>query len=144
LWLLLPDTGMPENELPGTRRPQSGDASPPIRRRTPMPWAQLLHRVFFISAMRCPRCSGAMVILAFLSDPPVFTRILRHLRLPTVPPPVAPARGSGAGDLWGLNPPREADLDDGSISLEVSDDCHRPLAWVPHPPDGLCEVRPPP
>ena len=110
-----------------------------------MAWAQLLHRVFFINALKCPRCSGAMVILAFLSDPHVVTRNLRHLRLPTLPPPVAPARGSRAGDLWGLKPPREADPDDGgSASVEVSDDCHRPQAWVPHPADGLCEVRRPP
>ena len=85
------------------------------------------------------------MILAFLSDPPVVTRILRHLRLPTVPPPVAPARESRAGDLWGLNPPPEADLDDAVVdSLEVREDCHRRPARGADPADGLCEVRPPP
>ena len=33
-----------------------------------------------------------MTVLAFISDPPAVERILRHLRLPTSPPPVAPAR----------------------------------------------------
>ncbi len=33
-----------------------------------------------------------MVVLAFLTDPSVVNKILRHLRLPTRPPPLAPAR----------------------------------------------------
>ncbi len=68
-------------------------------------------------------------------------RILCHLRLPTVPPPVVLARGSRVGDLWGFNPPREADLaDGGNVSLEVSEDCQPPQARVPNLPDGLCMV----
>jgi len=35
-----------------------------------------------------------MTVLAFISDPPAVERILHHLRLPTSPPPVAPARAS--------------------------------------------------
>ena len=35
-----------------------------------------------------------MVVLAFLSDPPVVERILRHLKLPSEPPHLAPARAS--------------------------------------------------
>ena len=35
-----------------------------------------------------------MTVLAFISDPPAVERILRHLTLPTSPPPVAPARAS--------------------------------------------------
>ena len=41
-----------------------------------------------------------MVILALISDPPVITKILQHLRLPTEPPPLAPVRAS-----WELQPP---------------------------------------
>jgi hypothetical protein len=33
-----------------------------------------------------------LVVFAFLTDPPVVRRILGHLHLPSVPPPVAPAR----------------------------------------------------
>jgi hypothetical protein len=33
-----------------------------------------------------------MVVLAFLTDPPVVSKILAHLGLPTAPPPLAPAR----------------------------------------------------
>jgi hypothetical protein len=41
-----------------------------------------------------------MVVLALISDPPVITKILQHLRLPTEPPPLAPVRAS-----WELQPP---------------------------------------
>ena len=33
-----------------------------------------------------------MVVLAFLTDPSVLRRILEHLKLPAIPPPLAPAR----------------------------------------------------
>jgi len=36
-----------------------------------------------------------MVVLAFLTDPEVISRILRHLGLPTSAPPVVKARSSG-------------------------------------------------
>jgi hypothetical protein len=70
-------------------------AAPSPARRTHLKWAQLLMRVFHLDALECPRCQSAMVILAFLSDPPVVRTILGHLKLPTAPPPVA-----GARDLW--------------------------------------------
>ncbi|MCK4303921.1 MAG: hypothetical protein KAY24_06760 [Candidatus Eisenbacteria sp.] len=55
---------------------------------------------FSIDALRCPRCATPMVVLALISDPPVITKILQHLRLPTEPPPLAPVRAS-----WELQPP---------------------------------------
>jgi hypothetical protein len=43
-----------------------------------------------------------MVVLALISDPPVVRKILGHLGLPTMPPPVAAARGmwEPEADLW--------------------------------------------
>ena len=64
----------------------SADRGP--RRR----WAQLLARVYEVHPLRCPACHGEMRILAFLTDPGVVRPILRHLRIPEHPPPVAPAR----------------------------------------------------
>ena len=139
------DMGTPEGKLAGAVHPESADSPPPVRRRVPMPWAQLLRRVFFVEALKCPRCSAAMVILAFLSDPPVVTRILRHLRLPTVPPPVAPARGNRCVDLWGLDPACDVDRDHPAVDLpELSENDHPPESRVPDAADGLTEVRPPP
>jgi hypothetical protein len=88
--------------------PPSSTATAPSRRR-PLPWAQLWFRVFFIDALRCPRCSAAMVVLALISDPKVVSKILRHLRLPTEPPPLA--RANPAYGLRPLTPNGVAFLD---------------------------------
>ncbi len=47
----------------------------------------------------CPSCRGEMRILAFLTDPPVVSRILLHLDLHHLPPPLSPARGPPQGDF---------------------------------------------
>ena len=73
-----------------------------VSRRRPLAWAQLLLRVLFIDALRCPRCETAMVVLALISDPKVVGKILGHLRLPTEPPALSradPAYGL-ALDTW--------------------------------------------
>jgi len=54
-------------------------------------------RVLHLDALACPRCSSPtqripMTILAFLSDPDVVYKILRHLGLPICAPALAPAR----------------------------------------------------
>jgi hypothetical protein len=72
--------------------PKSTCAAP----RRHVPWAQLLRRVLHVDALACPRCSTAtqtvpMTVLAFLSDPDVVGRILRHLGLPTMAPALAAA-----------------------------------------------------
>ena len=52
-------------------------------------WAALLLRVFAIDVLECPRCSGRMKILAFITRPDVVRRILEHLDLPTTSPDTA-------------------------------------------------------
>ena len=65
-------------------------AAPPRPRR--LSWAHLLRRLLDVDALSCPRCRTPIVVLAFLTDPPVVRRILEHLRLPAAPPHLAPAR----------------------------------------------------
>jgi len=56
-------------------------------------WARLLGRVFALDLGTCPFCRrGALRIIAALTQESVITRILRHLPLASVPPPIAPAR----------------------------------------------------
>jgi hypothetical protein len=69
------------------------------RSRPRSSWAQLLRRVLSVDALSCPRCSTRemrvpMAVLAFLTDPEVVGKILRHLGLPTAAPLVARARSS--------------------------------------------------
>jgi hypothetical protein len=69
-------------------------------------WARLLGRVFDIDMATClpPPCGrrgpcdlpfcrrGSLRIIAAIIQESVITRILRHLKLASVPPPIAPAR----------------------------------------------------
>jgi len=56
-------------------------------------WARLLGRVFDLDMVTCPFCRrGALRIIAAITQESVITRILRHLKLASVPPPIAPAR----------------------------------------------------
>ena len=56
-------------------------------------WARLLGRVFGLDMATCPFCRrGALRIIAVITQESVITRILRHLQLASVPPPIAPAR----------------------------------------------------
>jgi hypothetical protein len=56
-------------------------------------WARLLGRVFDVDMATCPFCHrGSLRIIAAITQESVITRILRHLKLASVPPPIAPAR----------------------------------------------------
>jgi hypothetical protein len=57
----------------------------PLVGRAHLKWAQLLRQVFSLDALECPQCQTAMVVRAFISDPPVVRKILGHLKLPTTP-----------------------------------------------------------
>ena len=45
--------------------------------------ATLLHRVWNVDALKCPRCEGAMKFIATITGRAVIVRILTHLRIPT-------------------------------------------------------------
>jgi hypothetical protein len=87
----------PHSYLRGVIRPTlrqqglDGEEAPP---RIPYwPWARLLGRVFGLDMATCPFCRrGALRIIAVITQESVITRILRHLQLASVPPPIAPAR----------------------------------------------------
>ena len=56
-------------------------------------WARLLGRVFDPDMATCPFCRrGSLRLIAAITRESVITRILRHLKLASVPPPIAPAR----------------------------------------------------
>ncbi len=68
---------------------------PPRRHRrntTGIPGPTKLKRALHVNALVCPKCATLLRVLAFLSNPAVVTKILDHLRLPSIAPPLAPAR----------------------------------------------------
>jgi len=88
----------PHSHLRGAIRPtprQQGLDGEEEQPGTPYwPWARLLGRVFGLDMTTCPLCRrGSLRIIAVITQESVITRILRHLQLASVPPPIAPARG---------------------------------------------------
>jgi len=49
--------------------------------------------------LTCDKCGGRRAVLAFLIQREVVKAILEHLGLPTIGPPVAPARSSPQTEL---------------------------------------------
>ena len=87
----------PHSHLRGAIRPtprQQGLDGAEAHPATPYwPWARLLGRVFGLEMRTCPFCRcGTLRIIAVITQESVITRILRHLQLASVPPPIAPAR----------------------------------------------------
>jgi hypothetical protein len=114
------DTSCPSGAADGDRPlGLSSEPSPRWPPRQVLPWHQLLRRVFAVDALVCPRCLGAMTVIAYISDTAVAVKILAHLGLPTTSPCLAPARlpaqaeffeDDGAADAWpqavSTRPPR--------------------------------------
>ncbi len=44
-------------------------------------WARLIQKIFEVDPLVCPKCSGAMRVIAFIEDPDVIKKILKHLDL---------------------------------------------------------------
>jgi len=65
---------------------------PPGHRCRYLPWAELLRRCFFIDVLTCPSCSAPMKLVALIKATASIQRLLEHLGLPAVTPPIAPAR----------------------------------------------------
>ena len=77
-------------------RPAPKAASRPTpaaeRTRRTWAWADLMRRIFAIDVLACAGCGGRLRFLATIEDPPVVTKILAHLGLPTERPALIPAR----------------------------------------------------
>lgn len=101
---LAPYSQLREAIIP-TPRQQGVDGGADRRGAPRWSWARLLARVFDLDMATClpPLCGrrepcdlpfcrqGSLRIIAAISQEAVITRILRHLRLAAVPPPIAPA-----------------------------------------------------
>ena len=73
----LPLGGVPiEFESPGGVTIESKDVSLADARRR---WADLLRRIYEVDPLQCPKCGGAMRVIALIQEPKVIDKILRHL-----------------------------------------------------------------
>ena len=57
-------------------------------------WARLIQKIYEIDPLTCPKCQGRMLILAFIENPEIIKKILKHLDLWDLkarPPPRANA-----------------------------------------------------
>ncbi|HJN73793.1 MAG TPA: transposase [Myxococcota bacterium] len=73
------------------------DPRAPLRRR--LLWAELMQRTYGTDVLECPACGGRRRLIALIDDPLVIRAILTHLRLPTSPPQLEPARGPPEPEL---------------------------------------------
>ncbi len=70
-------------------------------------WATLIARLFEVFPLNCPHCDAEMKTIAFLTETPVVRAIRTHIREPTRPPAISPARGPPAWE----DTPLEVDPD---------------------------------
>jgi hypothetical protein len=77
--------------LASSAREEAADVSGLVRPRR-LSWPELMRRVFAIDVLECPRCGGAIKILAAIHPPETTAAILACLGLPTHAPPTEPAR----------------------------------------------------
>jgi hypothetical protein len=89
---LAPNSKLRAQVIPSPR--QRGVDSEEAKSKAPYwSWARLLGRVFDLAMSSCPFCRrGALHLISAITQEEVTTRILRHLKLASVPPPIAPAR----------------------------------------------------
>src|SRR5439155_7286802 len=99
---LAPHSALREAIRPTPRQQGQGSDGSDTPTGTPYwHWARLLGRVFDLEMATCPWCHrGALRLIAVITQESVITRILRHLQLAAVPPPIAPTRARQAIDAF--------------------------------------------
>ncbi|MDY0063238.1 MAG: transposase [Myxococcota bacterium] len=63
-------------------------------------WADLLRRIFAVTALVCPSCGATRKVIAAIEEGPVCREILEHLDLPHDPVRLAPARDLPQTSFW--------------------------------------------
>ena len=71
---------------------EPADVEAPQARAHRRTWAVLLSRIFDVDGTLCPSCGGRMRLIAALTDEVSIRHYLKGVGLPSVPPPIAPAR----------------------------------------------------
>ena len=86
------DTGRLEAASKPCPGPPNPDASIAELRERRLTWGELMHRVFAVDVLECPRCGGRRELIAVITDPAVIVAFLDSLGVPSRAPPMAPVR----------------------------------------------------
>jgi len=71
---------VPTTAVSGPEAGAPSESQTPGRAARPFRWATLIRRVYEVDPLICPRCGAEMAIIAFILDPAVISRLLRHVR----------------------------------------------------------------
>jgi len=104
--------------------PETAPAAP-MHRPARYVWALLLARIYEVLPLLCPNCGGAMRIIAFITEAVVIREILGHLREPTSPPRLMPARGPPLGEM----PDSDPDAADPRAQPQPDYELDQRIAW---------------
>ncbi|MBW1955388.1 MAG: hypothetical protein JRI83_06640 [Deltaproteobacteria bacterium] len=54
-------------------------------------WFLLIQKIYEVDPLTCPKCQGKMRVVAFIEDPDVVNKILKHLNLWEFKKPPSPS-----------------------------------------------------
>jgi len=95
--LAQPAENTPAPAMIGASPSDATPTEPAHRQAARYVWALPLARIYEVLPLLCPKCGGAMKIIAFITETVVIREILGHLGEPISPPRLKPARGP---PLW--------------------------------------------
>jgi hypothetical protein len=97
-----------DDSLPTVLQPEEASSAPSRKE-----WARMIQKIYEVDPLTCPKCNGAMRILAFIEDQDVIRKILSHLGLwekAPRPPPSGPSPALTLDPSLSQLPPWEDDL----------------------------------
>ena len=69
------------------------EADAPTAARARSTWARLIHKVYEVDPLECPKCNGPMRVIALIEDSNAIRKMLSHLGLWAPPQPLRPQHG---------------------------------------------------
>jgi len=92
---IVPGYEPPQEMKPEESIGEQGSAAEPTRkasRRRNYLWSELMKRTFSLDVLACLRCGGRLKLIASIHTSETLRKILESLKLPSRPPPLAPAQ----------------------------------------------------
>ena len=77
-------------------------------------WARLIHKIYEVDPLTCPKCKGRMRVLAFIEYQEVIKKILKHLGMWAIKVRPPPKRANG--------PPLNIHIDSSNFQVPPCDD----------------------